>query len=262
MPFTALLVDDEPLAREGLRMLLSRDPDVSAIHEAKNGREAVEAIRSVRPDLVFLDVQMPEMDGFEVARDVGAEQMPAVVFVTAHDKYAIQAFEINAVDYLLKPVTEERFEKALARAKAHLEPKLDGPPDERGDEQSRQILSLLEAMASPTRSLKRLAVRSAGKTVFVDVEEIDWMEAAENYVQLHAGRAEHLLRVTMNTLEKSLDSDLFLRIHRSVIVNVRRIKELQPVMHGEYVVTLANGVRLQSGRMYNEKLKALAANPF
>jgi len=258
MPFTALLVDDEPLAREGLRMLLARDPDVSAIHEAKNGREAVEAIRSIRPDLVFLDVQMPEMDGFEVARDVGAEQMPAVVFVTAHDKYAIQAFEINAVDYLLKPVTEERFAKAIARAKASFESKLDGPSDER----SRQILSLLETIASPARSLKRLAVRSAGKTVFVDIEEIDWMEAAENYVQLHAGRAEHLLHVTMNTLEKSLDPELFLRIHRSVIVNVRRIKELQPVMHGEYVVTLANGVRLQSGRMYNEKLRALAANPF
>jgi two-component system LytT family response regulator len=259
MPFTALLVDDEPLAREGLRMLLSRDPDVSAIHEAKNGREAVEAIRTMRPGLVFLDVQMPEMDGFEVAREVGADEMPAVVFVTAHDKYAIQAFEINAIDYLLKPVTEERFAKAIARAKARLESKsADGP----ADEQSRQILSLLETIASPARSLKRLAVRSAGKTVFVDVDEIDWMEAAENYVQLHAGRAEHLLHVTMNTLEKSLDPQLFLRIHRSVIVNVRRIKELQPVMHGEYVVTLANGVRLQSGRLYNEKLRALAANPF
>ncbi len=255
MPFTALLVDDEPLAREGLRMLLARDPDFSAIHEAKNGHEAVEGIRTLRPDLVFLDVQMPEMDGFAVVQEVGGEQMPAVVFVTAHDKYAIQAFEINAIDYLLKPVTEERFAKALARAKA----RLGSRP---ADEASRQILSLLETIASPPRSLKRLAVRSAGKTVFVDVEEIDWIEAAENYVQLHAGRAEHLLHVTMNTLEKSLDPELFLRIHRSVIVNVRRIKELQPFMHGEYVITLVNGVRLQSGRMYNEKLKALAANPF
>jgi two-component system LytT family response regulator len=255
MAYTALLVDDEPLAREGLRMLLARDPEVAAIHEARNGREAVEAIRLNRPDLVFLDVQMPEMDGFAVAQVLGAEQMPAVVFVTAHDKYAIQAFEINAIDYLLKPVTEERFSKALTRAKLRLQAKP-------GDEASRQILSLLETIASPQRSLKRLAVRTAGKTIFVDVDEIDWMEAAENYVQLHAGRAEHLLHVTMNTLEKSLDPDVFLRIHRSVIVNVRRIKELQPVMHGEYVVTLVNGIRLQSGRMYNEKLKALAANPF
>ena len=255
MPFTALLVDDEPLAREGLRILLARDPDVSAVHEARNGQEAVEAIRALRPDLVFLDVQMPEMDGFAVAQEVGAAQMPAVVFVTAHDKYAIQAFEINAIDYLLKPVTEERFAKALARAKARLEIRP-------ADEAKRQILSLLETIASPQRPVKRLAVRSAGKTVFVDIEDIDWMEAAENYVQLHVGRAEHLLHVTMNTLEKSLDPGLFLRIHRSVIVNVRRIKELEPVMHGEYVITLANGVRLQSGRMYSEKLKAFAANPF
>lgn len=255
MPFTALLVDDEPLAREGLALLLARDPETAAILEARNGREAVEAIRTHRPDLVFLDVQMPEMDGFAVVQEVGAGQMPAVVFVTAHDKYAIQAFEINAIDYLLKPVTEERFSKALARAKNHLKSKPS-------DEASRQILSLLETIASPSRALKRLAVRTAGKTVFVDVEDIDWMEAAENYVQLHAGRVEHLLHVTMNTIEKSLDPELFLRIHRSVIVNIKRIKELQPVTHGEYVVTLTTGVRLQSSRMYNDKLKALAANPF
>lgn len=255
MPFTALLVDDEPLAREGLRILLERDPAVGGIYEARNGQEAVSAIRSLRPDLVFLDVQMPEMDGFAVARSVGAGEMPAVVFVTAHDQYAIEAFEINAIDYLLKPVTEERFAKSLARFKAR-------PPSKPADEASRRILSLLETIASPAHALKRLAVRSAGKTVFVDVEDIDWMEAAENYVQIHAGRAEHLLHVTMNTIEKSLDPALFLRIHRSVIVNVRRIKTLEPVMHGEYVVTLANGVRLQSGRIYSERVKALAANPF
>jgi two-component system, LytTR family, response regulator len=253
--FITLLVDDEPLARAGLRVLLARDPDVSDIHEARNGKEAVEIIRRVHPGLVFLDVQMPEMDGFEVVHEVGAAQMPTVIFVTAHDKYAIQAFEINAIDYLLKPVTEERFSKALARAKSSL----NSRP---ADGTNLQILSLLETIAAPRRSLKRLAVRSAGKTLFVDIEDIDWIEAAENYVQLHVGRAEHLLHVTMNALEKQLDPELFLRIHRSVIVNVTRIKELQPVMHGEYVITLANGLRLQSGRMYNEKLKALAANPF
>jgi two-component system LytT family response regulator len=255
MPFSTLLVDDEPLAREGLRILLARDPDVSSIHEARNGREAVAAIHTLRPSLVFLDVQMPEMDGFAVTQEVGAENMPAVVFVTAHDKYAIQAFEFNAIDYLLKPVTEERFTKALARAKARLQ---CTPVDE----SSRQILSLLESIATPQRSLKRLAVRSAGKTIFVDVADIDWVEAAENYVQIHAGRVEHLLHVTMAALEKSLDPELFLRIHRSVIVNVRRIKQLQAVMHGEYVITLSNGVRLQSGRIYSEKLRALAENPF
>ncbi|HEY1203059.1 MAG: LytTR family DNA-binding domain-containing protein [Bryobacteraceae bacterium] len=255
MLLTTLIVDDEPLAREGLRMLLAEDPEVAAIHEAKDGREAVAAIQSARPDLVFLDVQMPEMDGFAVAAEVGAERMPAVVFVTAHDRYAIQAFEINAIDYLLKPVTEERFRQALARAKA----RLNSRPV---DDASRQILSLLETIASPRQYLKRLAVRSAGKTVFVDVEDVDWIEAAENYVQLHAGRAGHLIHVTMNTLEKSLDPEMFVRVHRSVIVNVKRIKELQPALHGEYAITLANGVRLQSGRMYNAKLRALAENPF
>jgi len=255
MPLTVLLVDDEPLAREGLRILLDRDPEIGAIYDARNGHEAVAAIRDRRPDLVFLDVQMPEMDGFAAVREIGADKMPPVVFVTAHDQYAIQAFEINAIDYLLKPVTEDRFAKALARVKARFAART-------GDDASRQILSLLETMASPTRYLKRLAVRTAGKTILVDVAEIDWIEAAENYVQLHTARGSHLLHVTMNTVEKSLDPAIFLRIHRSVIVNVTRIRELQPVMHGEYAITLASGARLQSGRNYSERLKTLAANPF
>jgi two-component system LytT family response regulator len=236
-------------------MLLSRDPEVSAIPEARDGREAVATIRHSRPDLVFLDVQMPEMDGFAVVREIGAERMPPVVFVTAHDRFAIHAFEINAIDYLLKPVTEERFAQALAKAKTRL---YSSP----ADETSRQIICLLESLASPRRFLKRLAVRSAGKTVFVDLEDVDWMEAAENYVQLHTGRANHLLHVAMNTLAKSLDPEVFLRIHRSIIVNTTRIKELQPGAHGEYVVTLRSGVRLQSGRSYSEKLRAMAENPF
>jgi two-component system LytT family response regulator len=259
MPLTTLLVDDEPLAREGLRMLLSQDPDVSAIHEAKDGREAVALIQTLRPDLVFLDVQMPEMDGVSVVREVGASEMPAVVFVTAYDKYAIQAFEVNAIDYLLKQVTEERFAQAVARAKTRLRGR-SGPSS--GDDASRQILSLLETIASPHRSLKRLAVRSAGKTFFVDVGDIDWIEAAENYVQLHVGRTAHLLHVTMNAIEESLNTETFARIHRSIIVNVERIKELQPALHGEYVLTLRDGTRLQSGRAWNERVKALIANPF
>ncbi len=255
MPLSLLIVDDEPLAREGLRMLLAEDPDVGAIHEAKDGRQAVAALRKTRPDLVFLDVQMPEMDGFSVVREVGPERMPAVVFVTAHDKYAMQAFEVNAIDYLLKPVTRERFAQALARAKTRLQ----AQPTE---EASRQILSLLETLAAPTRALKRLAVRTAGKTTFVDIEDIDWIEAAENYVKLHVGRASHLVHVAMNTLEKSLDPQTFLRIHRSIIINVGRVEELEPVAHGEYVVTLPQGVRVRSGRTYHEKLKALTDNPF
>jgi two-component system, LytTR family, response regulator len=255
MPLTTLIVDDEPLAREGLRLLLSRDPEVSAIREARDGREAVAAIRESSPDLLFLDVQMPEMDGFAVVRNIGAENMPAVVFVTAHDQYAIRAFEINALDYLLKPVMEERFVQTLVRAKCRISARVVA-------DSSQQIISLLETIASPRSYLKRLAVRSAGKTEFVDVEDVDWIEAAENYAEVHAGRVTHLLHVTMNTLEKSLDPDNFLRIHRSIIVNLRRIKNLQSDAHGEHVITLRDGVRLQSGRTYSGRLKALINNPF
>ena len=255
MRYTTLIVDDEPLAREGLRMWLAADPDTFSIQEAKDGREAVAAIRNARPDLVFLDVQMPEMDGFSVVHEVGADRMPAVVFVTAHDQHAIQAFEINAVDYLLKQVTEERFTQALSRAKARLQSRP-------ADDANRHIIGLLETIVSPRRHMKRLAVRSAGKTVFVDVDDIDWIDAAENYVQLHCGKTVHLLHVPMNTLERSLSPETFLRIHRSTIVNVGRIKDLQPGVHGEYVITLRSGVQLQSGRTYQEKLRALTANPF
>ncbi len=255
MPLTTLIVDDEPLAREGLRILLSRDPDISAIREARDGREAVAAIRESNPDVVFLDVQMPEMDGFAVVRQIDAEAMPAVVFVTAHDEYAIRAFEINALDYLLKPIIEERFVKTLVRAKSRISSNAAG-------DSSRQIINLLETIASPRSYLKRLAVRSAGKTVFVDVKDVDWIEAAENYVELHAGHASHLLHVTMDALEKSLDPEIFLRVHRSTIVNLVRIKSLQSDARGEYVITLRDGARLQSGRTYSSRLRALISNPF
>jgi two-component system, LytTR family, response regulator len=254
MPLTVLIVDDEPLAREGLRMLLADDPEIAAVQDAKNGSEAVQRVREGRPDLVFLDVQMPEMDGFSVIREIGPEQMPAVVFVTAHDQYAIRAFEINAIDYLLKPVTGGRFAQSLARAKVRLR---SSEPD-----QQNQILSLLETIASPSRHLNRIAVLSAGKTSFLYVKDVDWIRAAENYVELHVAQASHLLHVTMNTLEKSLDPEIFVRIHRSLIVNLRRIKEVQPVSHGEYMLLLHNGARLQSGRTYHERIKALIANPF
>jgi two-component system LytT family response regulator len=255
MPLTVLIVDDEPLAREGLRLLLSKDQEISSIREARDGREALAAMRESSPDLLFLDVQMPEMDGFEVVRNIGAERMPPVVFVTAHDQYAIQAFEVNALDYLLKPVIEERFIKALARAKGRIGSSAIA-------DSSRQIISLLENLASPRSYVKRLAARSAGKTVLVDVEDVEWFEAAENYVEVHVGRATHLLHVTMNTLEESLDPERFIRIHRSIIVDVSRIKNLQPDAHGEYVITLQDGVRLQSGRTYSSRLRALVNNPF
>ena len=254
MPLTTLIVDDEPLAREGLRGLLSQDPEISAIHEARGGREAVLAIRESNPDLVLLDVQMPEMDGFAVVRTIGAEHMPEVVFVTAHDRYAIQAFEINALDYLLKPVIEERFVKALVRAKSRIRSK--AAPS------SQQVTGLLETIASPRTYLKRVAVRSAGLISFVTVGDIDWMQAAENYVELRTGPASHLLHVTMNALEKSLDPEVFVRIHRSTIVNIGRIRTLQAGAHGEYLITLRDGTHLQSGRAYSDRLRVLVNNRF
>jgi two-component system, LytTR family, response regulator len=253
MQLTCLIVDDEILARQGLRLLLAADADVSVVREAVNGREAVDAIRRDRPDLVFLDVQMPEMDGFAVFREIGVERMPPVVFVTAHDEYAIRAFETNAIDYLLKPVTAARFAQSLARAKARIGS---------ADTATGHIIALLETIASPTRYLERLAIRSTGKTSFVNVDELDWISAAENYVELHAGRATHLLHVGINTLEKSLDPTRFVRIHRSTIVNIARVKEMHAADHGEYVLVLHDGVRLQSSRSYHARLKALTANPF
>jgi two-component system LytT family response regulator len=250
-----LIADDEPLARDGLRLLLINDPDIQAVWEARNGRDAVTIIRGQRPDLVLLDVQMPRMDGFAVVEEVGAEKMPAVIFVTAHDKYAIRAFEISAVDYLLKPVTEERFRIAFQRAKNRM---LLVP----ADEATRQMLSVLEAIANPRRYLPRLAVRSGDRTIFVPIEEVDWIEASQNYVRIHAGQTTHLIHVPMNTIETSLDPICFVRIHRSHIVNVKRIKQVWSLAHGQYIVELVSGIRLQSGRTYGETIRGLVLNPF
>jgi two-component system LytT family response regulator len=247
-----LIVDDEPLAREGMKLLLKDEAAVASIAEARNGAEAVETIRTHRPDLVLLDVQMPEMDGFGVLRAIGAEHMPPVIFVTAHDRYAIQAFEVNAIDYLLKPVTRERCSQALARVRERL--------GEDGD--NCHVMSLLQQLAAPPQYLARVALRSAGKVSFVNIEDILFVQAAENYVQLHLKNTRHLLHVPIATFESSLDPQLFLRIHRSLIVNVKHVHELETGPHGEYIVVLHGGTRLQSSRSYHEKIKKWASNPF
>jgi len=255
MRLNILVVDDEPLAREGLKLLLGRQPQVASVSEARNGREAITHIREQKPDLVFLDVQMPRTDGFAVIHAVGAERMPPVIFVTAHDQYAIRAFEIAAIDYLLKPVTEERFALAFQRAVGRL---LGAPPEGA----AKQVMAMLDAIANPPRQLERFAVRSGENTIFVPVSEIDWIEAFQNYVRLHAGSITHLLHVPMNTIEGVLDSNRFLRIHRSHIVNVRRIVQLWPITHGQYAIELKSGQRLQSGRTYNERIRRTLTNPF
>ena len=248
----ALIVDDEPLAREGMALLLKDEPSITAVAEARNGAEAVELIRERRPDLVLLDVQMPEMDGFGVLRTVGVEDMPPFIFVTAHDRYAIQAFEVNAIDYLLKPVTRERCSQALARVRE----RISMEPD------NRHVVSLLQQLAEPPKYLARVALRAGGRISFVNIEDVLYVQAAENYVQLHLRNARHLLHVPIATFESSIDPRMFLRIHRSLIVNAKYIHELETGPHGEYIVVLQGGARLQSSRSYHEKIKKWASNPF
>ena len=255
MRLSVLVVDDEPIAREGLKLLLGRQPQVESVLEARNGREAIALIREQRPDLVFLDVQMPRTDGFAVVHAIGAERMPPIIFVTAHDQYAIRAFEIAAIDYLLKPVTEERFELAFKRAIGRLR-------DASHEDATKQLMALLDAIANPPRQPERFAVRSGENTLFVPVDEVDWIEAFQNYVRLHAGPVTHLLHVPMNTIEGVLDSNRFLRIHRSYIVNVRRIAQLWSIAHGQYAVELKSGQRLQSGRTYSDRIRRALTNPF
>ena len=252
MKIRVLLVDDEPLARERVRKLLEKEPDIELLGECADGASAVQMIREHAPDLVFLDVQMPELDGFGVLERLGALALPAVVFITAHDQFALKAFEIHAVDYLLKPFDAARFQTTLERVRSILRGKKRGELDVR--------LAALLAEVRPeekSRALERIAVKSSGRVVFVKVEDIDWIQAADNYVSLHVGTEEHLHRETMATIEGQLPAAKFMRISRSTIVNVDRIKELQPLFHGEYTVLLRNGTRLTLSRSYRDKIDQL-----
>ena len=250
MKVRIILADDEPLARERLRDLLMADSRIELIAECSNGQEAVEAIQAHSPDLVFLDVQMPELDGFGVLAELEASRRPAVIFVTAHDKFALRAFEVHAIDYLLKPFDRERFKTALERALNHLK------QHDTNDLKDR-LSALLKDVRSETKYPERIAIKSTGKVIFVKTSEINWIEAADNYVNLHVGTEAHLHRETMSSLEEMLDPSRFMRISRSTMVNIDGIKELQPLFHGEYSVILKNGTRLTLSRGYREKLQQL-----
>ncbi|HUI63945.1 MAG TPA: LytTR family DNA-binding domain-containing protein [Bacteroidota bacterium] len=243
----ALIVDDEPLARDKLRMLLERDKDVEIMGECIDGVSAISAIQKDRPDLLFLDVQMPGADGFEVLERVGVDQVGALIFVTAYDQHALRAFEFHALDYLLKPFGASRFQDAMARAKSQIY--------NQGSEVVRQqLISLLGHISSEPKLLKRLVVKTGGRVVFLRVEEIDWIEAAGNYVTLHVGSASHLIRQTMNALEANLNAQQFIRIHRSTIVNIERVKEMQPLFHGDFALILHSGTRLTLSRSYRDRI--------
>lgn len=250
----ALIADDETLARQGIRMLLDRDTEIGFIEEASNGKRAAELMRTGDFDLIFLDVQMPEIDGIAALRRGRAELSGAVIFVTAYDQYAVEAFELNAADYLLKPFTQQRFRKAVQRAKT----RIHGGP-ERMDA---QVLAVLERIATQPTYMKRIAVRGAAATIFVDTKDVDWLKAAENYVELHVGSDCHLVEVTMAEIAKSLDPARFVRIHRCVMVNAERIRTVQSASHSEYLLTLVNGTQLRSGRTYRETMQRLISNPF
>ncbi len=246
-----VIVDDEPACRDGMRQLLAADPEIVIVGECANGREAVAAIRDCDPDLVFLDVQMPGLEGFDVLREVGGEQAPTVVFVTACEQYALRAFEVQAVDYVVKPFTDERFRQSLHRAKQQV----------RGAwlEELPEGASALHPEGEPWRRPRypgRLAVRSGGKVTLLPVREIEWIDAEGDHVRIHAGKTWHLLRETMRNLEDQLDGASFVRIHRSTIVNLEKVKELQPFFHGEFVVVLHNGTTLKLSRRYRDRLEA------
>ena len=260
-PIRTLVVDDEPLAREGLRVLLEQDEDVEVVGECRQGREAVEAIEEMEPDLVFLDVQMPELDGVAVLDELEIEELPVVVFVTAYDEYALRAFDVHALDYLLKPFDDERFEAALERAKAELERKRDA-------EFGEKLAALLaergggaEPDEGPDDADDRLMIRSAGRIQFVNAEEVDWVEAAGDYVRLHVGERSHLLRETMKNMEDRLDPDAYVRIHRSTLVKLDYVKEIHSSDAGSYEVVLRDGTRRSLSRSGRKRLEEALGRP-
>ena len=247
-PIRTLIVDDEPLARAKIRSLLAEEPDVVIVGEAGNGEDAVALIENEHPALVFLDVQMPEMDGFGVIEAIGADRMPLVIFATAYDEYALQAFDVCALDYVTKPIDRDRFADALRRAKTRLAatPAADA---------SAQLQPLVAHLGRQQQRSARLAIKTDGRLLFLRTAEIDWVEAVDNYAKLHVGKETHVVRDTLMRLEQRLPAGRFLRIHRSTIVNVDRVREIQPWFQGEWVVILQDGTRLTTGRSYRQRLQ-------
>lgn len=241
MSLRVLIADDEPLARRGLRGWLVTEPDVELVGEARHGAETAAMCRTLRPDLLFLDVQMPGQDGFDALAELGSDLPPAVVFVTAYDQYALKAFDHHAVDYLLKPVEEERFRVALGRARARVAARV---PDAR-------LRALLASLRPPAEDwLERIPARTGSKVALIPVDEVEWFEAADNYIRVHAGGRRHVMRETMKTLEAKLDPKRFIRVHRSAIVPLGQIRELEALPSGDYRIRLTGGGVVPLSRTY------------
>ncbi len=250
-----MIIDDEPLARRRVRKLLGADLDFDIIGDCANGREAIQEILAQKPQLVFLDVQMPEINGFDVIEAIGETDLPMVIFVTAYDKYAVRAFEVHAVDYLLKPFDRARFDKAIQQVKLRLRTEDSG-------ELSTRTLALLEAFRATTNYLERFIIKTGGRVFFIKTDAIDWLEAEGKYVRIHTGKDSHLLREAIGNIEARLDPKKFLRIHRSHIVNIERIKELESWFHNEYRVILRDGTKLMMSRSCRKRLGELLGSEF
>ena len=245
-----LIIDDVQLARERLKRCLAAEPEVQIVGECENGTEAVASIRALSPDLIFLDVQMPALDGFGVLEALRGERTPVVIFVTAYNEYAIQAFDVNALDYLLKPVDCVRLSKAVSRAKSQLvQP---APPDDLDN----RFRAMLEDLKTSSKFLKRLTIKLTGHTILLPTNEIDWIESYGNYLKVHAGRESHLIRGTMQSIEAKLDPEMFVRVHRSAIVNIEKIKEIYPRSNGDQDLVLQNGQQLMLSRKYRDRFLA------
>jgi two-component system, LytTR family, response regulator len=250
MTIRAVIVDDEPLARRRVSDLLAQAEDVEVVAECANGREAIRAVEESPPDLLFLDIQMPELDGFDVLQAIGVGRVPVVIFVTAYDRFALRAFEMHALDYLLKPFDDERFEAALRRARERIR-------QQQGGDLDRRLRALLEEVRGDRGYLQRLVVPVGHRSVFIRTEEIDWIEAERNYIRLHVGGRAYLLRESLTRIESALDPARFCRIHRSTILNVDRIQAVESLFRGEYLVVLRDGTKLTSGRSYRRNLHDL-----
>jgi two-component system, LytTR family, response regulator len=244
-----IVVDDEGPARDKLKILLAQESDIKVIAECENGAAAIAALKETKPDLLLLDIQLPDMDGFSVLKAVPPEEIPIVIFTTAYDQYAIKAFDAHALDYLLKPFDHERLRDALHRARLAVRTQSDRVLTDR-------LLNILQvARAAP--QARRLLVRTGGRVVFLAYDEIEWIEAAANYVRVHAGKVSYMLRSSIGTIAEKLPNDQFVRIHRSTVVNARIIKELQPCNSGEFIVVLRNGKELSCSRGYRSGLRRL-----
>jgi two-component system LytT family response regulator len=249
-----LVADDEPLARKLIRRFLKQEPDVELLGECGDGKETVAMIRNTKPDLLFLDVQMPELDGFAVLDTLGAADMPQVIFTTAYESYAIRAFELHALDYLLKPFDQVRFKAAMQHARERLR-------NHRPGEEGVQIGSLLETIKAQQQHLDRLIIKADGRITFLNTHDIEWIEADDKYVYLHTAKGKKMVRQTLSSMEAQLDPKRFRRIHRSAVVNVERIKEMQPLFNGEHSVLMDDGTKLTLSRTYKDKLFELLGKP-